>query len=82
VAQATSVSDLRTWPKDATSLVLTLKQKATVKRFHHGDHNQLRDHLDIFISADNFGRRLMSLKGALPTNTSANTDPANPKGSP
>ena len=39
---------------------------ATVKRFHYDDHVQLRQHLDIFISAYNFGRRLKTLKGLTP----------------
>ena len=39
---------------------------ATVRRFHDDDHDQLRRHLDNFISAYNFGRRLKSLKGLTP----------------
>ncbi|OZA07543.1 MAG: hypothetical protein B7Y02_13780, partial [Rhodobacterales bacterium 17-64-5] len=39
---------------------------ATVKRFHYDDHEQLRNHLAIFISAYNFGRRLKTLKGLTP----------------
>ena len=39
---------------------------ATVKRFHHDDHEQLRNHLANFISAYNFGRRLKTLKGLTP----------------
>ena len=35
---------------------------ATVKRFHYDGHDQLRD----FIAADNFGRRLNTLKGLTP----------------
>ena len=33
----------------------TIKE-ATVKRFHYDNHEQLRNHLDNFISAYNFGR--------------------------
>src|ERR687889_2105280 len=40
----------------------TLKD-ATVKRYHYGSHDQLRQHLADFISAYNFGRRLKTLKG-------------------
>ena len=40
----------------------TIKE-ATVKRFHYDDHDQLRRHLQDFIDADNFGRRLKTLKG-------------------
>jgi len=39
---------------------------ATVKRFHYDDHAQLRRHLDDFIAAYNFGRRLKTLKGLTP----------------
>ena len=39
---------------------------ATVKRFHYDDHAQLRRHLDDFIAAYNFGRRLKSIKGLTP----------------
>ena len=43
----------------------TIKE-ATVKRVHYGDHEQLRRHLDHFIAAYNFGRRLKTLKGLTP----------------
>jgi hypothetical protein len=36
---------------------------ATVKRFHYDDHDQFRQHLQDFIAAYNFGRRLKTLKG-------------------
>ncbi|MDR6100926.1 transposase-like protein [Agrobacterium larrymoorei] len=39
---------------------------ATVKRFHDGDHEQLKKHLADFIDAYNFGRRLKTLKGLTP----------------
>ncbi len=39
---------------------------ATVKRFHYDDHRQLRSHLDDFIAAYNFSRRLKTLKGLTP----------------
>ena len=39
---------------------------ATVKRFHHDEHDQLRQHLGNFISTYNFGRRLKTLKGLPP----------------
>ncbi len=39
---------------------------ATVKRFHDDDHDQLRRHLQDFIEACNFGRRLKTLKGLTP----------------
>jgi hypothetical protein len=43
----------------------TIKE-STVKRFHYESHDQLRGHLDSFISAYNFGRRLKTLKGLTP----------------
>ena len=39
---------------------------ATVKRYHYDSHEQLRRHLDDFVSAYNFGRRLKTLKGLTP----------------
>ena len=39
---------------------------ATVKRFHYDSHDQLRQHLQDFIDAYNFGRRLKTLKGLTP----------------
>ena len=43
----------------------TIKE-ATVKRFHYQDHGQLRQHLNDFIAAYNFARRLKTLKGLTP----------------
>ena len=43
----------------------TIKE-ATVKRYHYASHDQLRRHLDDFLSAYNFGRRLKILKGLTP----------------
>lgn len=39
---------------------------ATVKRLHHDNHAQLETHLAGFIAADNFGRRLKTLRGLIP----------------
>jgi transposase InsO family protein len=39
---------------------------ATVRRYHYDSHDQLRQHLDDFVSAYNFGRRLKTLKGLTP----------------
>ncbi|MGA0542623.1 IS481 family transposase [Neotabrizicola sp. VNH66] len=39
---------------------------ATVKRYHYDDHAQLRRHLQDFVQAYNFGRRLKTLKGLTP----------------
>jgi hypothetical protein len=43
----------------------TIKE-ATVQRYHYNSHKQLEHHLDDFVSAYNFGRRLKSLKGLTP----------------
>ena len=39
---------------------------ATVKRYHYDNHDQLRQHLDDFVRAYNFARRLKTLKGLTP----------------
>ena len=56
----------------------TLKE-ATVKRFHYDTHDQLRRHLDDFVNAYNFGRRLKTLKGLTPYETICKTWTAEPK---
>ena len=43
----------------------TLKE-ATVKRYYYESHNQLRNHLNDFIAAYNFARRLKTLHGLTP----------------
>lgn len=43
----------------------TIKE-ATVKRYHYDDHHQLERHLNDFINAYNFGRRLKTLRGLTP----------------
>jgi transposase-like protein len=43
----------------------TLKE-ATVKRFHYDNHDQLRKHLDNFVAAYNYARRLKTLNGLTP----------------
>jgi hypothetical protein len=43
----------------------TLKE-ATVHRYHYDSHQQLRRHLDDFVNAYNFGRRLKTIKGLTP----------------
>lgn len=40
----------------------TIKE-ATVQRYHYDSHNQLRTHLNDFIAAYNFARRLKTLAG-------------------
>ena len=43
----------------------TIKE-ATVKRYHHDSHDQLRTHLANFVMAYNFAKRLKTLKGLTP----------------
>jgi hypothetical protein len=43
----------------------TIKE-ATVKRYHYDSHRQLETHLNDFIEAYNYGRRLKTLKGLTP----------------
>lgn len=43
----------------------TLKE-ATVKRYHYGSREQLRTHLQTFLDAYNFAKRLKTLKGLTP----------------
>jgi len=43
----------------------TIKE-ATVQRYHYESHEQLRRHLDDFVSAYKFGRRLKTLNGLTP----------------
>ena len=39
---------------------------ATVKRYHYGSHDELKTHLQSFLMAYNFARRLKTLKGLTP----------------
>ncbi len=43
----------------------TLKE-ATVKRYHYETHDQLLSHLDAFLAAYNFAKRLKTLRGLTP----------------
>ena len=43
----------------------TLKE-ATVKRYHYGSHDELRAHLQLFLQAYNYARRLKALRGLTP----------------
>ena len=43
----------------------TIKE-ATVRRYHYDSHDQLRRHLNDFVNAYNFGRRLKRLRGLTP----------------
>lgn len=39
---------------------------ATVKRYHYASHDELRQHLQLFMDAYNYGRRLKTLRGLTP----------------
>jgi transposase InsO family protein len=39
---------------------------ATVKRYHYASHDELRQHLPLFVEAYNYGRRLKTLRGLTP----------------
>ncbi len=54
-----------TTPGAGGSAVPLIKQ-ATVHRFHHESHNQLRQHLTDFVNAYNFATRLKTLNGLTP----------------
>jgi transposase InsO family protein len=43
----------------------TLKD-ATVRRYHYDSHDQLREHLETFLAAYNFAKRLKTLRGLSP----------------
>ena len=41
-------------------------QDATVKRYYYETHDELQTHLDHFVQAYNYARRLTTLKGLTP----------------
>lgn len=43
----------------------TIKE-ATVKRYHYDGHDQFKQHLETFVNAYNYGRRLKTLRGLTP----------------
>ncbi len=43
----------------------TLKE-ATVRRYHYASHDELRVHLQLFLDAYNYARRLKTLRGLTP----------------
>ena len=40
--------------------------EATVRRYHYETHQQLREHLEAFLNAYNFAKRLKTLRGLTP----------------
>ena len=59
----------------------TIKE-ATVRRYHYDSHDQLRRHLGDIVDAYNCGRRLKTLHGLTPYNSSAKHGHQNRNGSP
>jgi hypothetical protein len=39
---------------------------ATVRRYHYASHDEPRRHLQLFVGAYNYGRRLKTLRGLTP----------------
>ena len=54
------------WTNGQVERINRTIKEATVKRFHHDDHEHLRRHFADFSSAYDFGRRLKTLKGLTP----------------
>jgi len=54
------------WTNGQVERVNRTIKEATVKRFHYETHDQLRQHLDDFVAAYNFARRLKTLRGLTP----------------
>ena len=46
-------------------------EEAAVKRYPYNGHRQVQGHLTDFINAYNYGRRLKTLRGLMPTNSSS-----------
>ncbi len=53
----------------------------TDKRYHYTSHDELRHHLQLFVDAYNYGRRLKTLRGLTPTNSSARPGRKSPSAS-
>jgi transposase InsO family protein len=54
------------WTKGQVERMNRTIKEATVKRYHYERHDHLQSHLDDFIAAYNFARRLKTLKGLTP----------------
>ncbi len=54
------------WTNGQVERINRTIKEATVKRYHYNSHEQLQTHLNDFINAYNFGRRLKTLKGLTP----------------
>ena len=58
------------------------RKEATVRRHHYENHDQLRQHLADFVNAYNFGRRLKTLRGLTPYETTCAAWTKQPNSSP
>jgi len=54
------------WTKRQVERMNLYLREATVKSFHYDNHEQLKTHLQTFIDAYNFARRIKTLKGLTP----------------
>ena len=54
------------WTNDQVERMNRTLKEATVRRYHYETHDQLREHLDTFLAAYNFAKRLKTLRGLAP----------------
>jgi len=54
------------WTNGQVERMIRTIKEATVQRYHYDNHDQLRRHLNDFVAAYNFGRRLKTLNGLTP----------------
>ena len=54
------------WTNEQVERMNRTIKDATVKRYHYGSHKQLKEHMQAFMMACNFARRLKTLKGLTP----------------
>ncbi len=54
------------WTKGQVERMNRTIKDATVRRYHYDNHGQLRVHLQLFVDAYNYARRLKTLRGLTP----------------
>lgn len=54
------------WTNGQVERMNRMIKEATVKRYHDGSHDELKQHLQAFLMAYNFAKRLKTLKGLTP----------------
>ncbi len=54
------------WTNGQVERINRTIKEATVKRYHYDSHDCFRNHLDCFLKAYNFARRLKALNGSTP----------------